>query len=327
MTIGALSSLLPHIHSGRLRALGTGGGPNPGSAQRALDRRRRSGTARLRHGVLVWRARTGRNAGADHCAPEHGDQPHHTKSAGRQGKARPRRAGAGGNYPELWRCASRPSCSNTPRSPGRRASRPSERGVVEPAGRGRAADPEAGQGDSEYVSGAEAAAILGVKPQTLYTYVSRGAIQSCRPPKAVGVSTSGRTWRAPFAPAGPYSARCARRIGVAAGDPIIPTSITEITRPALAIAGGLLLDWQAPGCRLRTRGVPLDRRAARRWPVTWKLEPLPAQVHRLALALGRSRANTPIAHLFSLFALSISMARGSPSERLRSSSTLPRRAR
>ena len=42
--------------------------------------------------------------------------------------------------------------------------------------------PADNQRDSEYVSGAEAAALLGVKPQTLYTYVSRGVIQSLPTP-------------------------------------------------------------------------------------------------------------------------------------------------
>ena len=38
------------------------------------------------------------------------------------------------------------------------------------------------QRDTEYVSGAEAAVLLGVKGQTLYTYVSRGVIQSLPTP-------------------------------------------------------------------------------------------------------------------------------------------------
>jgi citrate synthase len=35
---------------------------------------------------------------------------------------------------------------------------------------------------SDYVSAAEAIALLGVKPQTLYTYVSRGLIRSVNQP-------------------------------------------------------------------------------------------------------------------------------------------------
>jgi len=181
-----------------------------------------------------------------------------------------------------------------------------------------------GPGDSEYMSGAEAAALLGVKPQTLYTYVSRGAVQSLPTPQGhrhlylrADLEKLRSRPRARF-PLGALAASA-----MYAGDPIISTSITEITPAGPCYRG-------RPAAELASAGLPYENVAEFLWtgellddePVVWNREALPAQVRRLAVALGRSRANAPIAHIFSLFALSIGMARGSSSQRLRSSSTV-----
>ncbi len=176
------------------------------------------------------------------------------------------------------------------------------------AGTGSTTPPADHQRDAEYVSGPEAAALLGVKPQTLYTYVSRGVIQS--------LPTSGGQRRLYLRAdieklrARPRARRAMGAVAASAmyaGEPIIPTSITEITPAGPRYRGRLATE---------LTGELLDD------PILWAFEPLPSETQRLFKPLEHSRADAPIAHVFAMIALSISMARGSRAERLRSSSTV-----
>ena len=183
--------------------------------------------------------------------------------------------------------------------------------------------PADNQRDSEYVSGAEAAALLGVKPQTLYTYVSRGVIQSLPTPNGQRhlylradiekLRARPRARRAPGA---------AAASAMYAGDPIISTSITEITSAGPRYRRRLAAE-------LASACLPFENVAEFLWtgelhdePILWDIEPLPVVVHRLIKQIERSRGDAPIAQVFSLLALSISLARGSRVERLRSSTTV-----
>ena len=68
----SLVQTTPHIKSGKLRALGTGGTEaQPGAARRADHRGGRR--ARLRGGQLVGHRGAGRHAAADHRQAAHGD--------------------------------------------------------------------------------------------------------------------------------------------------------------------------------------------------------------------------------------------------------------
>ena len=151
---------------------------------------------------------------------------------------------------------------------------------------------------AEYVSGIEAAALLRVKPQTLYTYVSRGAIQSLPTPNGrrhlylrADIEKLRSRPRARF----PLAAVAAS--AMYAGDPIIPTSITEITAAGPCYRGRLASE-------LAAAGLPFENVAEFLWTgqlledeaVVWTLEPLPSEVKRLAVALARSRANAPMVH-------------------------------
>jgi citrate synthase len=177
---------------------------------------------------------------------------------------------------------------------------------------------------SEYVTGLEAAALLGVKPQTLYTYVSRGAIKSLpasRGREHLYLRADLEKLRARPRARHPMGALAAS--AMYAGDPIIATSITEITSEGPRYRGRLAAE-------LASTGLAFENVAEYLWtgelhdaePVCWNLEPLPVEVRRLTRALHGPGANAPLAHVFSLFALSIGMARGSRLERLRSSSTV-----
>ena len=178
--------------------------------------------------------------------------------------------------------------------------------------------------NSEYMSGAEAAALLGVKPQTLYTYVSRGVVQSLPSPNGqhhIYLRADIEKLRA--------RPRARRALGAAAasamyaGDPIIPTSITEITSAGPRYRGRLAAE-------LASARLPFENVAEFLWtgelledgPILWDVGPLPAEVQRLIKSLGHSRAGAPIAHVASLIVLSISMARGTRLERLRSSTAV-----
>ena len=83
--------------------------------------------------------------------------------------------------------------------------------------------------DSDYVSSAEALAVLAVKPQTLYSYVSRGMVRR--------ISLDGKTSLYHRADVGRLKARSTARSGHGAvagaalqwGEPVLVTGITEIT--------------------------------------------------------------------------------------------------
>lgn len=183
------------------------------------------------------------------------------------------------------------------------------------------ADP---QHDSEYLSGIEAAALLGVKPQTLYTYASRGVIRSLPTPNGrrhLYIRADIERLRA--------RPRARRALGAVAasamyaGEPIIATSITEITSAGPRYRGRL-----ASG--LASACLPFENVAEFLWngeliedgPILWAFEPLSAEVRRVIKSIERTHADVAIAHIFALIALTISMGRGSRLERLQSRTTV-----
>ena len=85
---------VPHIHSGKLRALGTGGlAAQPGAAR--CSHHRRSRRPQLRGGQLVGHGGAGRHAAGDHRQAEHGALGGAERARGAEAvRARRRRAGA-----------------------------------------------------------------------------------------------------------------------------------------------------------------------------------------------------------------------------------------
>jgi len=152
------------------------------------------------------------------------------------------------------------------------------------------------QRDTEYVSGAEAAALLGVKPQTLYTYVSRGVIQSLPTPhgqRHLYLRADIEKLRAR-----PRARRAMGAVAASAmyaGEPIIPTSITEITSAGPRYRGRLASE-------LASARLPFENVAEFLWtgdliedgPILWTFEPPPAEVRRLIKSLARPRAGAPV---------------------------------
>src|SRR3954470_18649142 len=132
----------------------------------------------------------------------------------------------------------------------------------------------------DYLSRAEALEILGIKPQTLYCYVSRGYIRSLPQPggrssyysredvervKAKSVARSGH---------GPAAASAMRW-----GEPIIETAITEITDLGPRYRSKLAVDLARSGASFEAVAEYLWtgewREQARGWNVEDRLGELP----------------------------------------------------
>ncbi len=185
--------------------------------------------------------------------------------------------------------------------------------------------------DTDCLTRAEATALLGIKAETLYTYVSRGWIRRLTQPE--GNQKQSLYFREDIEKIRARS-DARRKEGVVAagamqygGKPVIATAITEIT---------------AAGQRYRNRsandlaisGVPFEAIAELLWsgiwldePVIWKLDPLPAEFLQMANSLSSLAAHGNIHDMFSMTALALGMSRGSLVERIKQGETLVSNAR
>lgn len=173
-------------------------------------------------------------------------------------------------------------------------------------------------GGERYIPREEALQLLGIKPQTLYAYVSRGWIRSVRKPGGGKVSLYSRE------DVDKVKSRADARTGhgVAAasamrwGEPIIPSAITEITpagpryrgRPALALARSASFEAVA---ELLWSGLWFDE------AMHWQLGELPQAIVALAACPPQVDPREHLMELFTLYTLHLGMARGSTAERLR----------
>ncbi len=171
---------------------------------------------------------------------------------------------------------------------------------------------------SDYVTAAEAAALLGVKPQTLYTYVSRGFIRSVMQPSRrarlyyredVERARSRSDARQGQAPAAEGAMRW--------GQPVIDTTITEITPNGPRYRGVLAIDL------VRARR-PFERVADLLWggvlddsDAPWPVTPPPPVFASLVAALGGLAPERQIRRMLSAVAESLALAHhGFPEQRL-----------
>jgi len=175
---------------------------------------------------------------------------------------------------------------------------------------------------TDYVSGAEALTLLGVKRQTLYAYVSRGWIRSL--PQA-----GGRIRLYSREDIEKAKARAQARAGHAAvaasamycGEPIIDTRITEITPAGPKYRGRL-------ASVLARSALPFENVAELLWlgqwheqPVSWRLETPAAELERFARSIAWD-ARRPLVEVFAPFLLTMSAARGPLAQRLRDGTSL-----
>jgi citrate synthase len=174
----------------------------------------------------------------------------------------------------------------------------------------------------DYLPACEAISILDIRPQTLYAYVSRGWIRSITQP--------GRKDRLYLREdIEKMRSRSLARSGhgvVAAsamywGEPIIPTSITEITPGGPRYRG-------RSAVQLAHCGATFENVAELLWTGLWEDEPLrwrgasqPEAVRKLARSIVPPRSNDQLMEMFALLTLELGMARGSVANRVRGGAT------
>lgn len=177
-------------------------------------------------------------------------------------------------------------------------------------------------GATDYLTRVQALDILRVKPQTLYCYVSRGYIRSVPQP-------DGRSSFYLREDVDKMKAKSAARAGHGAaaagamrwGEPVIQTSITEITSDGPRYRGRPVLDLVRAGSSFETVAEflwtgnwfdELDR---------WQVAPLPSGIKTLFAASAKLHADPHVLQLLSLVAAWLGIAEGSRGERVRAGGT------
>lgn len=163
----------------------------------------------------------------------------------------------------------------------------------------------------DYLSARDAVAVLDVRMQTLYAYVSRGWVRSITQP-----GSKARLYAR--ADIEKLKARSQARAGhgaVAAsamhwGEPIIPTSITQIT------AAGPLYRGQ-PAIQLARSGAAFEEVAELLWTgkpgtpgLCWPRHVRTDRVRRFAASIAAPASNDQLIELFALFAMQLGLTRG-----------------
>ena len=175
--------------------------------------------------------------------------------------------------------------------------------------------------DADYLSRDEVLEILGIKRQTLYSYVSRGYIRSV--PQAGGHASyylrediervkAKNTARSGHGPAAASAMRW--------GEPVIVTSITEITEEGPRYRNRLALDLARSRCSFEAAAEYLWTGNWTDEPVVWQSAPAPAEVPDLLAATTRLHPRVHILQLLTQATLSIGIAEGG-SERVGGSGT------
>lgn len=177
---------------------------------------------------------------------------------------------------------------------------------------------------SDYVSAEEAARLLRIKPQTLYTYVSRGLIRS--------VAQLDRKQRLYYREdIEKVRARSVVRHGQGAmaesamrwgGQPVINTSITEITPEGPLYRGRPALDLARSGCSLEAVGELLWTGVLHHEPVHWDQEPLPPEFASMMDGVALRGPRLPIPRIYALATSMLGVAETVGNE-IRRGTTIP----
>lgn len=175
----------------------------------------------------------------------------------------------------------------------------------------------------DYIPAREALRMLQIRQQTLYAYVSRGWIRSVRQP--------GRKDRLYLREdLEKVKARAEARAGhgaVAAsamnwGEPIIPTSITEITPQGPRYRGHLAVQLARSEASFEAVAELLWSGLWQEGSVRWTVAPLPADVKKLAGFMPRLKSNDQLLEILALVTLELGVSRGGIAERVRGGKTL-----
>lgn len=176
----------------------------------------------------------------------------------------------------------------------------------------------------DYASAAEAMKILNVRQQTLYAYVSRGWIRSV----AQQGQKSKLYLRDDLTRVGMRSLARSGHGAVAAsamnwGEPIFPTSITEITEQGPRYRGHLAADLVRSGASFESVAELLWTGELNQKAPAWPVRKPSAELITLAETLTSLQAQSNMLESFALVVLLLGMRRGSVAERLSQGKTLP----
>ncbi len=176
----------------------------------------------------------------------------------------------------------------------------------------------------DYASAAEAMKMLNVRPQTLYAYVSRGWIRSIAQKglkeKLYLREDIGRVEMRSLARSG-HGAVAASAMNW--GEPIFPTSITEITPEGPRYRGWLASDLVRSSASFEAVAELLWTGELNTKTAAWPVKKPSAELVRLAQTLASLRAGDNVLESFSLVVLLLGMRRGSVVDRLSQGQTLP----
>jgi citrate synthase len=181
----------------------------------------------------------------------------------------------------------------------------------------------------DYITRVEAIKLLGIKPETLYSYVSRGWIRRLRHPdkkQSLYFKEDIEKIRA--------RSDARKQEGVVAagamqygGEPVILTAVTELTPTGPHYRNRSALE-------LANSGMPFESTAELLWSgicsdaaVSWTLQPPSAEFLRLANSLGKLHGNTGIHEIFSIVTLALGISVGSPNKRMKQEAPFIQEAR
>lgn len=176
----------------------------------------------------------------------------------------------------------------------------------------------------DYASAAEAMKILNVRQQTLYAYVSRGWIRS-----VAQQGQKGKLYlRDDLTRVGMRSLARSGHGAVAAsamnwGEPIFPTSITEITEQGPRYRGHLAADLVRSGASFESVAELLWTGELNGKAPAWPVRKPSAELITLAATLTSLQARSNVLESFALAVLLLGMRRGPVAERLSQGKTLP----
>ncbi|MES2415949.1 MAG: citrate/2-methylcitrate synthase [Pseudomonadota bacterium] len=174
-----------------------------------------------------------------------------------------------------------------------------------------------------YMKAPEVLTYLGIRHQTLYAYVSRGAIRSFRQPG----TKSNLYLREDVERTRERAEARSGRGAIAAsamqyGEPIVPTSITEISAEGPRYRGRAAVE-------LARQNTPFESVAELLWTgllpdddVHWEAGTLPPAVSRLCASLGKTVTPEQFMEVFGLVTLTLGISRGDVNRRRRSGNTL-----
>ncbi len=172
--------------------------------------------------------------------------------------------------------------------------------------------------DKDYLSAKEAIAVLNIRMQTLYAYVSKGWIRSIKQTdtkQRLYLNEDIKRVRARSTARSGHGAVAASALNW--GEPIIPTSITEIKTDGPYYRGhsAVRLARARAGfesvCELLWTGVWHDQARA------WKTMLPPAEQHALFETIIRPKSNSELLEVMAIVTLKLGLSRGTIEDRLR----------